>query len=91
MCTAIIEVQSFVDVHSRLSHLSAPVALHQRSSSSTLSEVKAECAEIGQKLTGFIDAWHLIHIACNDLLLRVERVDSLAVSRSHWCNTDKIC
>ena len=46
----------------------------------TTTEVKEDCREIGNKLSGFEDAWHMVRLACRDLIDNVELAAGMTVS-----------
>ncbi|KAI0084928.1 hypothetical protein BDY19DRAFT_968876 [Irpex rosettiformis] len=47
------------------------------SKNSTIQAVKQDAKEIGDKLVGFEDAWHLIHLASSNLLQNVELANTV--------------
>ncbi|KAI0948952.1 hypothetical protein AcW1_008685 [Taiwanofungus camphoratus] len=40
-------------------------------------QIKADCKEISDKLTVFEDAWHVVRLSCNELLLNISMANSL--------------
>ena len=52
-----------------------------------LSQVKQDCEEIGDKLSGFEDAWHMIRLASTQLLQNVELANNVLVSNT-WSSSD---
>ncbi|EKM54748.1 uncharacterized protein PHACADRAFT_258791 [Phanerochaete carnosa HHB-10118-sp] len=50
-------------------------------SKQTIADAKADCKEIGNKLTGFEDAWHMVRLACRNLLDNVELAAGMTGTR----------
>ena len=44
-----------------------------------LAEITADCEGIASKLCGFEDAWHMVRLACTNLLENVEIARSVSV------------
>jgi len=62
----------FVSVDVVLTESQHEIQESRSTSKSAIGEAKADCREIGNKLTGFEDAWHMVRLACGDLLNNVE-------------------
>lgn len=62
-------------------------SLPESSPKNTMREVKGSCREIGDKLCGFEDAWHMIRLACANLSENVEMAARVSVSLTwlHGC------
>ena len=54
-------------------------ALSESTVKATLGQAKQDCKEIGDKLSGFEDAWHIIRLASIQLLQNVELAHNLTV------------
>lgn len=58
----------------------APQKLSEEpSAGSTLSSTKRDCEEIGDRLYGFEDAWHMVRLACTNLLENVDMAGQVSV------------
>lgn len=58
----------------------APQKLSEEpSTGSTLSSTKRDCEEIGDRLYGFEDAWHMVRLACTNLLENVDMAGQVSV------------
>jgi len=67
----------FVRIDIELAADSEPL-LEASTTKSTLGQAKRDCKEIGDRLTGFEDAWHTIRLACSNLVQNVDMAQAVS-------------
>ncbi|CAL1706140.1 unnamed protein product [Somion occarium] len=69
-----------IGVHIELSSVGCEPSATEPSARSTIGEARHDCRALATHLTGFEDAWHLVRLACDNLLQSMSMASAASVS-----------